>query len=207
MAYFLFYNVDKMVKNLTGGSKSKQMGRKFVSAPVDRKIRLIQEEGESYAVVTKLLGNGMFYANDTEGKERICVMRNKFRGKGKRDNTVSLGTWVMIGIRDFDSSDKPKFDLLEVYTDIEKQKLKRSGDPKFLLLKSEYDNVNDSKNKTNPIDDDEIAFGNDDTEKYKELMETVSAVQKTSGGNDVNTVMSNQNVVMDDGEYVDVDDI
>jgi len=196
-----------MVKNLTGGSKSKQMGRKFVSAPVDRKIRLIQEEGESYAVVTKLLGNGMFYANDTEGKERICVMRNKFRGKGKRDNTVSLGTWVMIGIRDFDSSDKPKFDLLEVYTDIEKQKLKRSGDPKFLLLKSEYDNVNDSKNKTNPIDDDEIAFGNDDTEKYKELMETVSAVQKTSGSNDANTGMSNQNVVMDDGEYVDVDDI
>jgi len=196
-----------MVKNLTGGSKSKQMGRKFVSAPVDRKIRLIQEEGESYAVVTKLLGNGMFYANDTEGKERICVMRNKFRGKGKRDNTVSLGTWVMIGIRDFDSSDKPKFDLLEVYTDIEKQKLKRSGDPKFLLLKSEYDNVNDSKNKTNPIDDDEIAFGNDDTEKYKELMETVSAVQKTSGGNHANTVMSKQNVVMDDGEYVDVDDI
>ena len=194
-----------MVKNLTGGNKSKQMGRKFVSAPVDRKIRLIQEEGESYAVVTKLLGNGMFYANDTEGKERICVMRNKFRGKGKRDNTVSLGTWVMIGKRDFDSSDKPKFDLLEVYTDIEKQKLKRSGDPKFLLLKSEYDNVNESK--TNQADDDEIAFGNDDTEKYKELMETVAAVQKTSGGNDANTVMSNQNVVMDDGEYVDVDDI
>lgn len=93
-----------MVKNLTGGNKSKQMGRKFVSAPVDRKIRLIQEEGELYAVVTKLLGNGMFYANDTEGKERLCVMRNKFRGKGKRDNTVSLGTWVMIGKRDFDSS-------------------------------------------------------------------------------------------------------
>jgi initiation factor 1A len=194
-----------MVKNLTGGNKSKQMGRKFVSAPVDRKIRLIQEEGELYAVVTKLLGSGMFYANDTESKERLCVMRNKFRGKGKRDNTVSLGTWVMIGKRDFDSSDKPKFDLLEVYTDIEKQKLKRSGDPKFLLLKSEYDNVNESK--TNQADDDEIAFGNDDTEKYKELMETVAAVQKTSGGNDANTVMSNQNVVMDDGEYVDVDDI
>jgi len=189
-----------MVKNLTGGNKSKQMGRKFVSAPVDRKIRLIQEEGESYAVVTKLLGNGMFYANDTEAKERLCVMRNKFRGKGKRDNNVSLGTWVMIGKRDFDSSDKPKFDLLEVYTDIEKQKLKRSGDPMFLLLKSEYDNTKDSNQ------DDDVAFGNDDTEKYKELMETVAAVQKTSG-NDANTVISKQTVVMDDGEYVDVDDI
>lgn len=196
-----------MVKNLTGGNKSKQMGRKFVSAPVDRKIRLIQEEGESYAVVTKLLGNGMFYANDIEGKERICVMRNKFRGKGKRDNTVSLGTWVMIGKRDFDSSDKPKFDLLEVYTDIEKQKLKRSGDPRFLLLKSEHDNVNESK--TNYVDEDEVAFGNDDTEKYKELMETVAAtdVQKIGSGKDVNAVISKQTVIMDDGDYVNVDDI
>lgn len=189
-----------MVKNLNGGKKSKQMGRKFVSAPVDRKIRLIQEEGELYAVVTKLLGSGMFYANDTEGKERLCVMRNKFRGKGKRDNTVSLGTWVMIGKRDFDSSEKPKFDLLEVYTDIEKQKLKRSGDPMFLLLKSEYDNVNESNQ------DDEVDFENDDTEKYKELMEAVATVQKTSG-NDANTVISKQTVVMDDGDYVDVDDI
>ena len=70
-----------MVKNLKGGSKSKQMGRKFVTAPVDRKVRLIHEEGELYAVVTKLLGNGMFTANDIEGKERLVVMRNKFRGK------------------------------------------------------------------------------------------------------------------------------
>lgn len=189
-----------MVKNLNGGKKSKQMGRKFVSAPVDRKIRLIQEEGELYAVVTKLLGNGMFYANDTEGKERLCVMRNKFRGKGKRDNTVSLGTWVMIGKRDFDSSEKPKYDLLEVYTDIEKQKLKRSGDPKFLLLKNEDDNTNNSKLN------DEVMFDNDDTEKYKELMETVAAIQKASG-NDANTVISKQTITMDDGDYVDVDDI
>ena len=55
--------------------------------------------------------------------------------------------------------------------------------------------------------DNEVDFENDDTEKYKELMETVSAVQKTSGGNHANTVMSKQNVIMDDGEYVDVDDI
>ena len=113
-----------MVKNLKGGSKSKQIGRKFVTAPVDRKVRLIHEEGELYAVVTKLLGNGMFTANDIEGKERLVVMRNKFRGKGKRDNAVSLGSWVMIGERGFETGAKPKCDLLEVYTDIEKQKLK-----------------------------------------------------------------------------------
>ena len=167
-----------MVKNLKGGSKSKQIGRKFVTAPVDRKVRLIHEEGEIYAVVTKLLGNGMFTANDIDGKERLVVMRNKFRGKGKRDNAVSLGSWVMIGERGFETGPKPKCDLLEVYTDIEKQKLKKSGNPIFLLLKSEFDNAGESSN------DDGITFSNGDTEKYKELIAAVAEAAHSSDEED-----------------------
>jgi initiation factor 1A len=185
-----------MVKNLKGGNKSKQMGRKFVTAPVDRRVRLAVEDGEIYAVVTKMLGNGMFMANDTEGKERMVVIGGKFRGKGKRDNTVTLGSWVLIGIRDYESSTKPKCDLLEVYTDIEKQKLKRTGNPIFLLLKSEHDNMKDS------ITDDGIVFGNDDTEKYKELIEAVSDV--TTG---THTPSINNLVIMEDGNAIDPADI
>jgi len=226
-----------MVKNLKGGSKSKQIGRKFVTAPVDRKVRLIHEEGEIYAVVTKLLGNGMFTANDTEGKERLVVMRNKFRGKGKRDNAVSLGSWVMIGERGFETGAKPKCDLLEVYTDIEKQKLKKSGNPVFLLLKSEYDNAGESNN------DDGITFSNEDTEKYKELIASVAEAQTSEdeeeeadsddsvegvGGAVASAVASaggkvgggagakkscsktsriKHSVIMDDGDEINVDDI
>ena len=217
-----------MVKNLKGGSKSKQIGRKFVTAPVDRKVRLIHEEGEIYAVVTKLLGNGMFTANDIDGKERLVVMRNKFRGKGKRDNAVSLGSWVMIGERGFETGPKPKCDLLEVYTDIEKQKLKKSGNPIFLLLKSEYDNAGESSN------DDGITFSNGDTEKYKELIAAVAeAAQssddedeedsdegvgaKTGGGgaagatggkkSSSKTSRIKHSVIMDEGDEINVDDI
>ena len=217
-----------MVKNLKGGSKSKQIGRKFVTAPVDRKVRLIHEEGEIYAVVTKLLGNGMFTANDIEGKERLVVMRNKFRGKGKRDNAVSLGSWVMIGERGFETGPKPKCDLLEVYTDIEKQKLKKSGNPIFLLLKSEYDNSGESSN------DDGITFSNGDTEKYKELIAAVAeaaqssddedeedsdegAGAKTGGGgaagatggkkSNSKTSRIKHSVIMDEGDEINVDDI
>ena len=217
-----------MVKNLKGGSKSKQIGRKFVTAPVDRKVRLIHEEGEIYAVVTKLLGNGMFTANDIEGKERLVVMRNKFRGKGKRDNAVSLGSWVMIGERGFETGPKPKCDLLEVYTDIEKQKLKKSGNPIFLLLKSEYDNAGESSN------DDGITFSNGDTEKYKELIAAVAeaaqssddedeedsdegAGAKTGGGgaagatggkkSNSKTSRIKHSVIMDEGDEINVDDI
>lgn len=217
-----------MVKNLKGGSKSKQIGRKFVTAPVDRKVRLIHEEGEIYAVVTKLLGNGMFTANDIDGKERLVVMRNKFRGKGKRDNAVSLGSWVMIGERGFETGPKPKCDLLEVYTDIEKQKLKKSGNPIFLLLKSEYDNAGESSN------DDGITFSNGDTEKYKELIAAVAeaaqssddedeedsdegAGAKTGGGgaagatggkkSNSKTSRIKHSVIMDEGDEINVDDI
>jgi initiation factor 1A len=206
-----------MVKNLKGGSKSKQMGRKFVTAPVDRKVRLIHEEGELYAVVTKLLGNGMFTANDIEGKERLVVMRNKFRGKGKRDNAVMLGSWVMIGERDFETGAKPKCDLLEVYTDIEKQKLKKSGNPIFLLLKSEHDNAGESNNE------DGISFSNEDTDKYKELIASVAEAQTSeeeqdsdgaveggaSGAKKTSSKSSRitHSVIMDDGDEINVDDI
>ena len=209
-----------MVKNLKGGSKSKQIGRKFVTAPVDRKVRLIHEEGELYAVVTKLLGNGMFTANDIEGKERLVVMRNKFRGKGKRDNAVMLGSWVMIGERDFETGSKPKCDLLEVYTDIEKQKLKKSGNPIFLLLKSEYDNAGESNL------DDGIAFSNEDTDKYKELIASVAEAQTSEEEEDSDgssgagasgaggakkssskTSRITHSVIIDDGDEINVDDI
>jgi initiation factor 1A len=218
-----------MVKNLKGGSKSKQMGRKFVTAPVDRKVRLIHEEGELYAVVTKLLGNGMFTANDIEGKERLVVMRNKFRGKGKRDNAVMLGSWVMIGERDFETGSKPKCDLLEVYTDIEKQKLKKSGNPIFLLLKSEHDNAGESNNE------DGISFSNEDTDKYKELIASVAEAHTSEEEEDSDgsssagagggagagagagaggakkssskTSRITHSVIIDDGDEINVDDI
>ena len=223
-----------MVKNQNGGKNSKKMGRKFVtnsSSSVNKKVRLVQEEGEMYAVVIKLFGNGMFSANDTECKERLCIIPNKFRGRGKRDNNVSLGSWVMIGAREFESCAKPKHDLLEVYSDIEKQKLKNSNDPIFLKLRSEFDNKNEAVEE-----DDGLVFGNGNGEndKYAELLETVYAnANSDEDSNDsdeskdpdnkvviVSTNNKNKHkhknkndddekkmVIIDDGDEVDVDDI
>jgi initiation factor 1A len=218
-----------MVKNQNGGKNSKKMGRKFVTNPSsnNRKIRKAEEEGEMYAIVTKMLGNGMFYANDIEGKERLCIMRNKFRGRGKRDNTVALGSWVLIGEREFESCAKPKHDLLEVYSDIEKQKLKHSGDPIFSKLRSDFDSKNDSNNEA-----DGLVFDNGEDDKYNELLETVYAnteldadpdldggdekappsTSTTSNNKIKNKSNDNKNthptmVTIDDGDEIDVDDI
>ena len=115
-----------MVKNSIGGNKAKRQGRKFVGT-VSSKLRVSMEDGEIYAVVTKLLGNAMIDVLCIDWTQRICIIRNKFRGRGKRDNCVAIGTWLLIGKRDWeivDGNKKEKCDLLEVYTlnDIEQLK-------------------------------------------------------------------------------------
>jgi translation initiation factor IF-1 len=185
-----------MVKNAKGGNKSKKMGRKFLTAPINKKIRLAQEEGEIYAVVTKNLGNGMFYANDTDGHELLCIMRQKFKGRGKRDNTVNPGGWVLVGVREFESCAKPKHDLLEVYTDIEKQKLKSSGNPIFSKLRSEFD-----KGDRVEEEDAGVSFEYDDSGRFQDLLEEVNETTTTP------TSISGPVIMDDEGEEVDFEDI
>ena len=116
-----------MVKNSIGGNKARRQGRKFV-ATVSSKLRVSMEDGEIYAVVTKLLGNAMIHVLCIDGTQRICIIRNKFRGRGKRDNCVAIGTWLLIGKRDWeivDGNKKEKCDLLEVYTLNDVEQLKK----------------------------------------------------------------------------------
>ena len=61
-------------------------------------------------------------------KQRLCIIRNKFRGRSKRDNNVVSGAWIMVGIRSWEllkDGSKQKCDLLEVYNDSEKEQLKK----------------------------------------------------------------------------------
>ena len=58
--------------------------------------------------------------------ERLCVIRNKFTGRNKQSNMISVGSWVIIGLRTWETTKpnkKEKCDILEVYTNNEKHKL------------------------------------------------------------------------------------
>ena len=118
-----------MVKNF-GGNKSKKLGRKHLGSSnsyAQRKLRIKQEEDELYACVSKIYGQGRCLVRCIDAVERPCVIRNKFRGRGKRDNTVRLGTWLLVGIRSWESKTENKeqtCDLLEVYNDNEVKQLK-----------------------------------------------------------------------------------
>ena len=74
-----------MVKNLTGGTKTKGVARKH-QGKGDSRLRLPDDELEMVACVTKMLGNGMCEIYTNDNNRLIGHIRNKFRGRQKRHN-------------------------------------------------------------------------------------------------------------------------
>ena len=130
-----------MVKN-NGGNKAKKFARKSIST-TDYATRYATEDGELYAVVLKLMGNNICEVICFDGQTRMCVIRKKFSGKRRRDNLLFRGRWILIGRRPWEitKKDKEKCDLLEVYTDFNKDMIiKNSKDnltPFLILLHEE----------------------------------------------------------------------
>lgn len=121
-----------MVKNF-GGNKNKRLARKVISAPRSNVLRLPDpnQSDEQFACVSKLLGNGMCHVECGDGRTRLCVIRNKFRGRSKRDNNLIPGSFVLIDVRSWETattgkSNLEKCDLLEVYNGGEMEKLKNT---------------------------------------------------------------------------------
>jgi translation initiation factor IF-1 len=160
-----------MVKNTNGGSKAKGFARKHANNNNNNDVRVVEEDGEIYAIVTKMCGGGMFQCYGIDHVERLCHIRGSFSGRKKRDNIVVNGGWVLIGIREWDKKDEekqpsssssssskkvklPQCDLLEVYNDKDREKLVANVKENWkILIKHDPTRIG--------FDDDEevIAFG------------------------------------------------
>lgn len=184
-----------MVKNTTGGSKHKNIARKAISGGGRSRLRTAEEEGEIYAVVTKILGGSMCSVVGCDKTERMCVIRGKFRGGKRRDNMLRIGTIVLVGDREWETSGKKiTCDLLEVYSDSDSNTLKmtvKSVDWSFVTGVGETGGVCKT---TQHVDDIEFA-DNTINEEYKELIETETT----------NKVISS--LEFEHNEEVDIDDI
>ena len=119
-----------MVKNKKGGSSHKKMARKFVnnnSGP--RKLRKAKiKEGEIYAKVLQMYGNGMCSVMCGDKVERLCIIRRRFKGRNKRDNMVASNSVLLVGKREWElisDKKKPKVDLLYVYNQSDIKELKK----------------------------------------------------------------------------------
>jgi initiation factor 1A len=143
-----------MVKNTVGGNRARGFARKN-EKPQSNKLRLSDNEDEKYAHITKMFGNGMCQALCDDNKSRTCIIRGKFRGKGKRNSFVTTGAIVLVGTRDSWSSDSDKCDLLELYTQPEVDQLKNHPKVPTAFLSMEFNSHNNTT-----MDDIGIEFTN-----------------------------------------------
>ena len=121
------------------------MASKNVAQKGSSKLRVAEFSGEIYAIVTKYLGNCMFHCHCMDNVSRLGHIRGKFAGRGKKDNIISPGVWVLIGLREWENGSstptvkngKQKLqqcDLLEVYSEIDKRRLKDSVNENWEML-------------------------------------------------------------------------
>ena len=127
-----------MVRNTQGGNYHKKQASKHIQEnKAPSRLRKAELDGEVYAIVTKMVGGALCNILGVDNIPRSCVIRGKFRGGGgKRNNFIKTGTLVLIGDRTWlsssSSNSKPEVtpnkqivcDLLEVYSDIEKEQLR-----------------------------------------------------------------------------------
>jgi initiation factor 1A len=167
-------------KNVHGGAGHKKFARKHTSSGSSSNsfIRTSQDPNEIYAIATKMLGNNMFHCHCIDNQVRLCHIRGRFGGRNKRDNIISAGTWILIGLREWenDSSSSLKklqqCDLLEIYSGISKERLKELEDCNWTIL-----NSNDlSKVDTATIEnEDDFKFMTDRDEEIMRLNEEMKS--------------------------------
>lgn len=167
-----------MVKNVKGGNHKNQARKHNTSN--DKKLRLKKDDLELYAYVVTKPGGNKLNVFCMDGKTRMCTIPGKFINRGRRDNMIEKGSWLLVGLRDWESKERGNCDLLEVYNDSEKTKLKNNVNENWSIFMPK-----DSA----PVDD--IHF----TDDYEEQQETIR--------NEI--VTSSQFVDM--GEEIDYDDI
>ena len=108
-----------MVKNTFGGSKAKSFARKSFIHTVSTPLLFPTNTYECIGCVHRLLGNGRCLVKIIHPtvSEIQCIIRNKFRGRSKRNHLITVGSFVMVGLYDWEEPSFKSSDLLHVYTE------------------------------------------------------------------------------------------
>ena len=156
-------------------------------------------------MVEKMLGNGMCHVLCHDSVTRLCHIRGKFRGRGKRDNTVENGCWLLVGLREWDleKKDETKMqncDLLEVYKDRDRNELKSTvKNVKWRLFTKNEDDINNMEENCDDESDDEFVGFTFAENKNTEIDMLIADELARKG-----TVT---NIVMDNNDWINADDI
>lgn len=156
-----------MPKNKGKGGKNRRRG-KNENEQTKRELDL-KEEGQEYAQVMKILGNGRIKAYCFDGKERLCNIRGKLRKKC----WINTNDIVLLGLRDYQDE---KADVIQKYSADEARRLKAQGHiPDSVTIDT-----------TEKQDDDMIAFRNEGDDDDDLDDENAVPMQKSAAKNTVN---------------------
>jgi hypothetical protein len=162
-----------MPKNTKGGKGHKKGARKNVVPFNKNKFRTAKEEGEIYARVLSVFGNGMAEVLCNDDVKRLLIIRRRFKGRNKRDNNVAVDTMLLVGRRNWEviaAKKKQKVDLLYVYSKSDIDYLKKLDDINVKILPAF---VNIDKDEDNPFEIDRNYTPNYDETENKNLVESV----------------------------------
>ncbi|CAA7016079.1 unnamed protein product [Microthlaspi erraticum] len=104
-----------MPKNKGKGGKNKKRGKK--EDDDDKRELVFKEDGQEYAHVVRMLGNGRCEAKCIDGVTRLCHIRGKMHKKV----WIANGDVILVGLRDFQDE---KADVILKYTSDEARLLK-----------------------------------------------------------------------------------
>lgn len=108
-----------MPKNKGKGGKNRRRGKNENDA--NKRELIFKEDGQEYAQVIKMLGNGRLQAYCFDGVARLCHIRGKMRKKV----WINSGDIVLVGLREY--QDK-KCDVILKYNADEARDLKTYGE-------------------------------------------------------------------------------
>lgn len=108
-----------MPKNKGKGGKNRRRGKN--ENENEKRELVFKEDGQEYAQVTKMLGNGRLEAMCFDGAKRLCHIRGKLRKKV----WINSGDIILLGLRDYQDT---KADVILKYTPDEARNLKAYGE-------------------------------------------------------------------------------
>ncbi|MCO5589734.1 nucleic acid-binding protein [Meira miltonrushii] len=144
-----------MPKNKGKGGKNRRRGKNENES--EKRELVFKEEGQEYAQVLKMLGNGRLEAQCFDGEKRLAHIRGKLRKKV----WINTGDIILLSLREFQDE---KADVIQKYTADEARSLKKYGE----LPESAEINENDGQGEEGD-DAVEFAEGSDDEESDGDL--------------------------------------
>ncbi|KAG0247874.1 Translation initiation factor 1A [Mortierella polycephala] len=108
-----------MPKNKGKGGKNRRRGKNENEG--EKRELVFKEDGQEYAQVLKMLGNGRVEAQCFDGEKRLAHIRGKMRKKV----WINQGDIILISLRDFQDD---KADVILKYNTEEARNLKAYGE-------------------------------------------------------------------------------